>query len=40
MRIRRSPRRVRMDMRLLVRFLPLVPLVLVVFALVGCGSKY
>jgi predicted small lipoprotein YifL len=29
-----------MDMRFLVRFVPLVPLALVVLALAGCGSKY
>jgi len=27
-------------MRFLVRFLPFVPLALVVLALAGCGSKY
>ena len=40
MRIRRAALRVGTTMRFLVRFLPLVPLALVVVVLAGCGSKY
>ena len=40
MRIRRRPCSVGTTMRFLVRFLPFVPLALVVLALAGCGSKY